>query len=259
MPDVRVALLPTRGAGAELKGRVAVVIDVLRATTTIIHALAAGAEAVIPCREVDEARAHQAAGRVLLGGERHGRLIEGFDLDNSPASYTATSIAGRTLAFTTTNGTRALAAAETADRVLIGAFANRQALVEELLRDGRPVALICAGTNGQVTAEDVLFAGAVADAILEPPRRGSGAPDVPDVESTPPAGEGDAVGLAVDFWQARGADEAGRLDVLRRSRGGRNLIEIGQSADIPRAAAIDQWAIVPEWRRATGRITVRDE
>src|ERR1700730_8781422 len=109
--EVRVHLLPQLARPGELRGGVAVVIDVLRATTTIVHALAAGCLAVRPCAEVEEARAlagSMRAGRVLLGGERGGLPLPGFDLGNSPRDYTGKVCRGNTLVLTTTNGTRAL-------------------------------------------------------------------------------------------------------------------------------------------------------
>src|SRR5713101_9803885 len=117
--DVQVHLLPELAPSGRLKGGVAVVIDVLRATTTIIHALAAGCAAVRPCAEVDEAKelaGSMRAGRVLLGGERGGAPLAGFDLGNSPREYTTKICRGNTLVLTTTNGTRALLSAAQAER-----------------------------------------------------------------------------------------------------------------------------------------------
>src|SRR5437016_9884451 len=108
--DVHVHLLPSLVPPGGLTGGVAVVIDVLRATTTIVHALAAGCTVVRPCAEVEEARdlaGRMRAGRVLLGGERGGVAPPGFDLGNSPREYTAKVCKGTTLVLTTTNGTRA--------------------------------------------------------------------------------------------------------------------------------------------------------
>src|SRR5262249_7524926 len=130
-----------------------------------IHALAAGATSVVPCGEVDEARRLAAQARaqtVLLGGERGGLRIPGFDLGNSPGEYTREVAAGKTLVFTTTTGTLALIRAKEASRVLIGALVNLGAVVELLAEEAGPVHLVCAGTEGRVTLEDVLCAGAIA-------------------------------------------------------------------------------------------------
>src|SRR5690242_16614412 len=109
--DIRVHLLPALIAPEQLADGVTVVIDVLRATTTITAALAVGASEVIPCLEVEDARravANLPTGQPVLGGERGGVRNDGFDLANSPCEYTAQSIGGKTLVFTTTNGTRAM-------------------------------------------------------------------------------------------------------------------------------------------------------
>src|SRR5438132_10850132 len=106
-----------------------VVIDVLRAAPTIFQALAAGATEVVPCLEVEEAKkiAVQIARSAILGGERGGKQIPDFDLGNSPAEYTPERVAGKTVVFTTTNGTRAMLRCEAARRVLIAAFTNLSA------------------------------------------------------------------------------------------------------------------------------------
>src|SRR5713101_3016427 len=109
--EVQVHLLPQLAAPGRLAGSVTVVIDVLRASTTIIHALAAGCCCVRPCAEIEEAQAlagDMPAGKVILAGERGGKQVPGFDLGNSPRAFTPKNCAGTTLVMTTTNGTRAL-------------------------------------------------------------------------------------------------------------------------------------------------------
>jgi 2-phosphosulfolactate phosphatase len=238
--ELRVHLLPSLVEPADLAGRTVVVIDVLRATTTICHALAAGAVAVVPCLEIDEARATagQVSGPVALGGERKGLKIEGFDLGNSPTEYTAGSVGGRTVVFTTTNGTRAMHRAAQAGEILIGAFVNRAALVRELRTRPR-VDLLCAGTYGAITAEDCLLAGAVVDGLA------GGSVDL-----------NDQARLARDAWRTvrdRGPPAAS----LRECQGGRNLIAEGFDADIETAAVVDRFDIVPRLDLQTGRITLR--
>jgi 2-phosphosulfolactate phosphatase len=241
MPDVTVHLLPDSLPTSGLQGGTAVVIDILRASTTIIHALANGASAVIPCGDVDLAR--QIAGRfpvgdALLGGERHGKLIDGFDLDNSPFSYAPEIVAGKTIIFTTTNGTRALLASETADRILIGAFVNLSSLITELKGDAPTVHLVCAGTDGQVTEEDMLFAG-VAGGILEE------AGFKPTDKQTH---------AAIKFARPIFHDPEQFREALLVSKGGSNLVELGFDRDILRAAERDLFDIVPAWHRETQMI-----
>ncbi len=243
---VHVHLLPKLFEPERLQGGVAVVIDVLRASTTIIHALAARAVQVIPCGEVEIARSVAQVlppGTALLGGERLGERIARFDLDNSPIKYVPEVLAGKTLVFTTTNGTRALERCRLAERVLIGAFVNRRAIIEALVADGRPVHLVCAGTDGFVTAEDVLFAGSVAREVREWRADHS----IPDDETQ----------LALALWQTASGDPLQILQILRGSRGGLNLLELGFDHDIERSATCDMFDLVPEYDVATNVITAR--
>ena len=117
--------LPTLVGPGELDGETAVVIDLLRASTTICHALAAGATAVVPCLEVEEAKRIDAMlppGKAILGGEREGVRIPGFDLGNSPDEFRPDTVGGRTVVFTTTNGTRAMNECRRAAQVFIGSL-----------------------------------------------------------------------------------------------------------------------------------------
>ena len=247
---ISVHLLPGLFEPADLRGGVAVVIDLLRATSTIIHALAAGATSVVPCGEVDEARRLAAQAQpqtVLLGGERGGLRIPGFDLGNSPGEYTRDVAAGNTLIFTTTNGTRALIRAKEARRVLIGALANLGAVVELLAEETGPVHLVCAGTDGRVTLEDVLCAGAIAHWL-----------NLAAAEADP--GD-DSTQLALSLFASCGHDydracEDRVLAILRQSRGGRNLIDCGLAADIAVCAEQDKFDIVPELSRDPWQIHV---
>ena len=135
-PEVFVHLLPSLIPPGSLRGGVAVVVDVLRATTVMVHALAAGCEAIIPCAEIDQAKAVAAVlppGSALLAGERGGVPIAGFDLGNSPGEFTPEACRGKTLVMTTTNGTRAILASLEAERVYIASFANLRATSDELV------------------------------------------------------------------------------------------------------------------------------
>ena len=235
---VRVHLVPNLAAPGTLVGGVAVVIDVLRATTTIVHALAAGCAAVIPCAEVDEAKKTAAAlrpGKVILGGERGGKLIPGFDLGNSPREYTAKACKKATVVLTTTNGTRAILRAAEAERVLIGAFVNYSAVCELLRTDARPVHIVCAGCDGAPALEDTLLAGALVDFLCE----------AQEVTLN------DSARLAWDAFENHGRVLRGALEVGTH---GAHLIELGYDADIRAAADVDRFYLVPELRRDPLRI-----
>ena len=248
---IDVYLLPALVEPEQMAGKTVVVVDILRATTTIIHALAAGATRVLPCLEIAEARqiAGQFAGNAVLGGERQGGKISGFDLGNSPLEYTAAAVGGKTVVFTTTNGTRALNRCRQARRVLIGAFLNLSAVCRELA-DADQVVLLCSGTDGAVTREDTLFAGAVVSDLAS----ASGGREPP--ESADSTILNDQAEIARDAWQSAAADfSADPLSrTLRATRGGRNLIGIGQENDIDLAAQIDKFDFVPELDLTTWRI-----
>ena len=171
-------------APADVADRVVVVIDVLRAATTVAAALDAGARAVIPFETVDEtascARAY-ARGEVQLAGERRMAKIDGFDLGNSPAEYTPASVDGRTILYTTTNGTMALTASHGARACYFAAFVNAAATVASVrsaIELGGDVTIICAGHERHVALEDVVCAGRLVRGIsadLDGVTRGDGA------------------------------------------------------------------------------------
>jgi 2-phosphosulfolactate phosphatase len=145
--------------GALAEGPCAVVIDVLRATTTLTAAFARGARRVVPTATPDEALSLRAGHpRVLACGERDGRIVPGFDLGNSPLEYTAERVAGRTLAFASTNGSLAMLAARRFRRRVLAAFVNASAAVETVRRE-REIVIVCAGKLGGFSLEDAACAG----------------------------------------------------------------------------------------------------
>ena len=153
-----IACLP----GRDLGGITCIVFDILRATSSMVTALAHGAAEILPVKTIEEAL--ELKGQMpdaLLGGERHGERIKGFDLGNNPFEYAA--LAGRRVISTTTNGTVALRACECAQRVLVGALLNLAALRDEIAR-ARPghLLLVCAGTFETFALEDALAAGLLA-------------------------------------------------------------------------------------------------
>jgi 2-phosphosulfolactate phosphatase len=238
--DVHVYLLPCLVPCGRLADGIAVAIDVLRATTTIIHALAAGCTAVRPCAEIAEAQdlaGQMRAGRVILGGERNGAPLAGFDLGNSPGEYTPKVCKGTTLVLTTTNGTRALLRAADAARTLVAGFVNFSAVCEQLRQDPRPVYMVCAGTDGEVSLEDTLLAGALVDYLC----------DQSEVQLN------DGARIAWDCFEHHGQVLRGAFEV---SKGGAKLRGLGYDDDIRVAAQVDQFALVPELRRDPLRVEV---
>ena len=205
-----------------------VVIDAVRASSTIAHAVAAGAKGVIPVAAVEEAwELHkQLEGeRPLLGGERGGLKIEGFDLGNSPESYTPQAVGGRTVIMTTTNGTRAMRAGERVGRVVVGALVNLPAVVAGLLEWGEDVLLAPVGREEAPVLDDTVCAGMYADALLE-----AGADLSPAAE---------------DLRRAY-LPYAGRLlDALTESASGRALVAVGLGSDLRYCAQVGVLDSVP--------------
>ena len=247
MPDplpVSVHLLADRLSPGMLAGGVAVVVDVLRATTVMVHALAAGCTAIRPCREVEEARRVAAGlppGSALLGGERHGLPIAGFDLGNSPASYTPEACRDKTLVMTTTNGTRAVLASLEAERIFVAGFVNLRATVTLLRSERRHIHLICAGTDGRISLEDAMLAGLLA-AQLPGERVHLSNDEALIVESACQDMGGELV------------DGDPLVQFLAQGRGGCRLRELGLDADIRDAARIDRFDLTAEVRRDPVRI-----
>ncbi|MBN2580314.1 MAG: 2-phosphosulfolactate phosphatase [Pirellulales bacterium] len=252
MPAVlNVYALPRYADPRQLAGGTAVVIDVLRATTTIVYALQAGATEIIPCGTVEEtaARAGQfPREKIVLGGERGGRPLPGFDLGNSPEEYTADRVAGKTILFTTTNGTQALLHAQPAARILPAAFVNASAVLQRLL-DEEQIHILCAGTDGQFSEDDILLAGLLVSRL-----ENSGKQYVLNAQAQT-ARENWLHAFALPY--ALGAEPLPAEHLareLRKSRGAQNLLPLGYAADILAAALLDKFACVPEADPATLRI-----
>jgi 2-phosphosulfolactate phosphatase len=253
-PLVFVHMLPELIPAGVLRGGVAVVVDVLRATTMMVHALAAGCPAVIPCVEVDEARRVAQTfpqGEVLLAGERQGLPIAGFDLGNSPRSCTPEVCRGKTLVMTTTNGTRAILAALEAERVIIGSFPNFAATAQAVHADQRRIHIVCAGTDGFVSYEDSLLAGALARHFKD--MGGTLMNDEAEIVS----GLWSKIDEAIWFRTGDRVPETTPLvRYLKRGRGGRRVSELGLDDDIEAAAQLNSFEhhIAVELRRDPLRI-----
>jgi 2-phosphosulfolactate phosphatase len=254
-PKVFVHLLPSLIPPESLRGGIAVVVDVLRATTVMVHALAAGCEAVIPCAEIDEAKEIAAGfppGTALLAGEREGLPIPGFDLGNSPGEFTREVCRGKTVVMTTTNGTRAILAGLEADRVYIASFVNVRATSEELVvqflkKDhGHPVHIVCAGTEGFISLEDSLLAGALAKNVTN---------FAHDSIGNALFGNDEALIVLSQWLEVEKYLEQRPLwPLLGVGRGGQNLIRIGRSQDVVEAAYFDLFPLVAELSRDPLRI-----
>ena len=237
---VDVALLPSLVEPASLSGQTVVVVDVLRATTTIVHALHNGCERVLPQPSIEAARAaHSAfASDSLIGGERGGKIVAGFHNGNSPIEYTPEVIKGKTLILATTNGTVAMERCRSAKRVLIGAMVNLGAVAQAIV-DEPVVTVVCSGTDRFITGEEVIFAGAFVERLM-----------VYREEAGKPAGQlTDTASIARNHWRAAQRDIKNGHSLaehFRNAKGGINLVKIGHNPDIEFAAKIDSLPVVPE-------------
>lgn len=227
-------------AAAAVDGLDVVIVDVLRATTTIAFAVASGAR-VLPLASVEAALARGRAlgARAIVVGERDGLRLPGCDCNNSPTELAALPLRGKIVVLTTTNGTPAVAACARARRIFAGALTNAPALGAQLCGRGglaRDLAIVCAGrATGALALEDLLGAGAVAAAVVAASRR-AGAPAPWLADSARLASE--------QFRSARA-----RLDAaLRRTDAGRELIARANRADVAAAAAYGTVTAVPRMK-----------
>lgn len=216
-------------SNADLGGATVVVVDVIRATSCMVQALASGARGIYPTASTEEAvKLLQSIGRddTLLCGERRGVMIEGYDLGNSPAEFTPEVVKGKRLIMNTTNGTRAFGAAEHADRVVVAAFLNLGAVTVAVAGTDRLV-VACAGRSGAFALEDALCAGHLIRRL-----RAAGEPlDL-----------GDGARAAEVLADAYPVD----ADRLADTDAGRALVEIGLGDDLATCARFDVHRIVPE-------------
>lgn len=240
---VDVFFTPAELAGVELPDQV-VVIDVLRATSTIVEALSNGARAIFPVATADDAaRIAQNIGRdsVLLCGERKGLPIEGFDLGNAPLEFTRDRVEGMALVMTTTNGTRALlvvgerqgnAVGGKSGALLAASFLNLPAVTAQLAEAGRDSAVVCAGREGRFSLEDAFCAGTLVRGLEE-------------------AGVDVTLNDAGAAARSLADGELGIAEVLRDTVAGRRLTEIGRGEDIEFCAQVGRTTIVPRLRDRT--------
>ena len=208
---------------------IGIVVDVLRATSTISQALASGYRRVLCCAEIDEARAlAESEGPAKLAGERRLEHIEGFDFGNSPSELEGEPVA-ETLVLTTTNGTRLLvAAAERFERVYVGSLLNLEAVAATARESGEDVAVLCAGVLGELALDDAYCAGRIAEAVGGEPADSARA----------------AILLAHAYPSA--------LEGLGASRSAANLRRHGLEADVERCARENVLDVVPRYVRRVG-------
>jgi len=215
----------------ELENTVAVVIDVLRATTVITSAFENGAKLIYPTVEVEEARAlakallaSNPADKVLLAGERDALLIPGFDFSNSPLEFTRERVENAQVVMTTTNGTRALNAAFKADCTFVGCLRNARA-VANAIKSYNNVILICSGTVNRVDISDCMAAGAI---MHELEKLGV------DIRL------GDLARMCSDYFKLNSYEERIRVSVH-----GQRILGLGLEADMSYCCELNASDVVP--------------
>lgn len=230
---IEVFLSAAEAEAGQFANVTAVVIDVIRATSTIVQALSAGARAVYPTLSSEEAtHLANSLGRedTLLCGERRGLMIDGFDLGNSPAEFTPDRVSGKRLVMTTTNGTRAFLAAEASDRVIVAALTNLSAVADALLGSDR-VACICAGKEGRFSLDDAVCAGLIIRSLM-------GGEDSSQMDIHLDDAAQSAFALAASF--------SVDAEFLAGTAAGAALVDVGLGPDLEQCAEIDCHRLVPE-------------
>ena len=226
---------------AQLSGSNVVVVDVLRASTTIATALKNGARCIIPADSVETALKYVSlmkSDEVLLCGERGGKIIEGFDLGNSPFEYTRDKVKGKTLIYASTNGSVAIVKSKHAKSSVIGGFVNASKVVDFLKSKNGDILFLCSGKLGRFCIEDTVCAGMIIDMLSK----------VKKIDLTDSALAG--VVLYRNY-------KSKILNMLKKSEHGRFLIELGFEKDLEVASKVDSIPILPCY--SNGVIKVCDE
>lgn len=223
-------ILTAQDASAELvRNKTGIVIDVLRATSTMSTALANGATSIYAVTSPERAfelASEYAEDTVLIGGERGGIRVDGFDLGNSPREYTPAVVGGKTIIMTTSNGTLAISNSSEADELLLCSLLNCSAVAERARSQGRDVAVVCAGGYGLYTLEDAYCAGMVIDRLAS----------VANTELTDLA-----VTCRALYLQYKDAP----LELLNTATSGKGLIDLGFGDDLKYCSNTDSLTVVP--------------
>lgn len=213
-------------------GKTSVVIDVLRASSTIVTALKNGAKEIVPVATVEFAvkvSGGMFGGQTLLGGERNTKKIEGFALGNSPLEYEEKIVNGKSIVFYTTNGTKALAKAKFSEHLFVCSFLNLNAIAKHLVSLQNNVEIICAGRNNFFSLEDTVCAGKLVAEIISMN---------PEIELN------DSVYAALALNEKYGQD---LLRMFKQSEHGKLLIDNGFEEDLNYCAQLNVFDIIPRY------------
>jgi 2-phosphosulfolactate phosphatase len=213
-------------------GKTTVVIDVLRATSTIVTAISNGAKEVVPMASVEFAvkvSGGMFGGQILLGGERNTKKIEGFALGNSPFEYSRDIVEGKTIVFYTTNGTRSIAKAKYSENLYTCSFLNISAIAKHLITLNTDVEIVCSGRNNYFSIEDSVCAGMLISKISK-------------VKEDSFLNDSGAAVLTV--YEKYGAN---LMKMMRESDHGKILLENGFEADLEYCSSIDILDDIPSY------------
>ena len=234
MNKLETLFTPEEIKNTELAGKLVVIIDVLRASSTIVTALANGCRGLIPILSPDKAKKKAQEfqnERVLLGGEREGIKIEGFDLGNSPREYKRELAKGKTIIFSTTNGVKTLEMVKGAHRIIIGSFLNLQAVCDYCTNYKGDISIICAGRKGKFSLEDTACAGMMINSLKD-----VFPGDHQEIDAN----------LTAQLLYVKFGNNI--LEILRKSQHGRYLESIGLGEDLKFCSQMDLFHIVPIFR-----------
>lgn len=232
--NIDIQLMPAAPNPNLLFDRTVVVIDILRSTSVIIHAMSQGALEIIPVTTVEDAFKMAKAfppGFILLGGERESKNIPGFDLGNSPREYVADRVKGKKLILATTNGTKAFHLVSAAKEILVGSFFNIEAVAERCQELDRDLRIFPSGDEGNFSLEDSICGGMLIELIT---RKGKKSIRLTDASR--------CAQILYKRFENR------LLEAFHLSNHGKELIERGFKEDLSYCARVDITSIVPEFK-----------
>jgi len=214
MNTIEVCLAPKLFDNYSIRNKIVVVVDILRATTIITTMFQNGLSKLIPVKTLDEAKELKKQG-LLVAAERNGQKVDFADFDNSPFSFTTDSIGGKTIVYSSTNGTNTINLVKDSDEVIIASFLNLTSVSNYLLHQGKDVLILCSGWMGDFCTEDFLFAGALSHKLTS---------------SNKYQAESDSVKASIDLWNLANQDFAKYIKSISQYKrlcnfGFKNIVE----------------------------------
>ncbi|MBV6510670.1 MAG: 2-phosphosulfolactate phosphatase [Ignavibacteriales bacterium] len=233
MTRINVLFSPVGVDELYFSSKTAAVIDVLRASSTIVTAVMNGAKEIIPVGSIEFAvkvSGGMFGGQTLLCGEKNTKKVDGFNLGNSPSEFTSEVIGGKTVVLYTTNGTKAIVRAKFSTNLIIASFLNISASAKRLVETGESLEIICSGRNNEFSLEDTVCAGKLVSEILKI----NG-----DYNLT------DSAAAALSLFEMKQKDIPG---MMRNTEHGQILVENGFEGDIDYCSQIDITDVVPSFK-----------